>query len=379
MGVNIFTLFAANVIILSVTALAFFAAGRGQPKVSYWQSWTIANGMLALGLVAFMLSPAARDGFLIVLANCFLVLGLGWRWRAARQFGRRSAPLAPILGLMVFFLALFAFPRLFDHRTVYVCANFVLAVLAGAAGYEFWRDRQDGLPSRYGLVLAYALVGLSFSARFGQGMLGSSELDSYLPQDLMLQIHLFVALLHTSATGAFALSIAYERSAIDLRQAALRDPLTGTYNRRAFEMQLESHLANRDEFAIVIFDIDHFKDVNDRFGHAAGDAALRVCVETLIQAFRSKDFVARIGGEEFAVILPDTSAAGALDLSERVRRMVAEQQIDYDGHRFSITLSGGVVHNSSGLGDISALMKAADTGLYRAKHGGRDRVEQIAA
>lgn len=381
MGVNIFTLFAANVVISLVTVLAFFAAGRGRPEEVYWRSWTIANALLSLGLIVFMVTPAAQGGFPIVLANCLLVCGVGWRWRAARQFGGRSSPLVPVLAPTLFMLALFAFPAIFDYRTVYICANLLLTVQASAAGYEFWRDRQDGLPSRYGLVVAYGVVALSFAARAGQGVLAGDDVVNYLPQDTMLQIHLLVALFHTCASGVFALSIAYERNAMGLREAAFRDPLTGAHNRRAFEMQLEKNLANgnADEFAIVIFDIDHFKEVNDRFGHAAGDVALRICAQTLAGAFRSMDFVARIGGEEFAVILPNTSSESALDVTERVRRMVGEQEIDCNGNRFKITLSGGIVHSSSGLHDMANLMKAADTGLYRAKHGGRDRIGHIAA
>lgn len=328
-----------------------------------------------------MAFSADLDGLPIALANCLLVFGLGLRWRAARQFGRRSSHLAPILVPTFFVVVVFAFPSIFDHGFAYASINLVLTALAGAAGYEFWRDRQDGLPSRYGLVLAYGLIAVSFAARAGQGVILHDGLTSYLPQDTMLQIHLLVALLHTSASGAFALSIAYERSAISLREAALRDPLTGAYNRRAFKMRLQSHLANGsgDEFAIVVFDIDHFKKVNDRYGHAAGDTALCICAETIARTFRSSDFVARIGGEEFAAILPGTSAASALDMTDRVRRMVGVREIVCHESRFKITLSGGIVHSSSGLRDMSDLMKAADVGLYRAKNGGRNRIEQIAA
>lgn len=379
MGVDIFTLFAANAVVLSVTALAFFAAWRGQRHEIYWISWIAANLTLALALILFVVAPAELSNVPIALANCLLVFGLGLRWRAARQFGRRSSSLGPVVVPTLITAGLFAFPSIFDHGIVYTSINVMLAAQAAATAYEFWRDRQDGLPSRYGLVTAYGLMVLSFAARVGQGVLLSNGLTSYLPQDTMLQVHLLITLLHTSASGAFALSIAYERAAIDLREAALRDPLTGTYNRRAFEMRLQSHLANRDDFAIVIFDIDHFKAVNDRYGHAAGDTALCVCAETIVQTFRSSDFVARIGGEEFAAILPGVSAASALDAAERVRCVVATREIAAHDSRFRITLSGGIAHSASGLRDMNTLMKAADTGLYRAKKAGRNRIEQIAA
>jgi diguanylate cyclase (GGDEF)-like protein len=189
----------------------------------------------------------------------------------------------------------------------------------------------------------------------------------------------FGALFHTTASGAFALSIAYERSAIELRAAALRDPLTGLYNRRAFEIELKKYLEGRTAFAVVILDIDHFKVVNDRYGHAAGDAALCACAETIVQTLRTADFVARIGGEEFAAILPRSGPADALAVVERVRSAVAEQDIVSHETCFRVTLSGGVVHSTSGLRNMDALMKAADAGLYRAKKAGRNRIEQVAA
>lgn len=381
MGVDPFTLFAANAVILLVTALAFLAAWRGQREEHYWGSWVAANVILASALIFFMLAPAGQDGLPMILANCLLVAGFGFRWRAARQFGRRSTPTAllavPLLGAG----ALFVLPSLFDHAAAYAGINVILTVQAAMVAYEFWRDRDDGLPSRYGLVGAYGLIGLSFAVRAAQGMLLMGDLTTYLPQDVMLQIHLVVALFHTTGSGAFALSIAYERGAIDLREAALRDPLTGLYNRRAFEMRLNELLTcdRRADFAVVFFDVDRFKTVNDRYGHSAGDAALRACAAICAQNIRSTDFLARIGGEEFAAILPGISAHDAYLLTDRVRREVGKGRIVCEGARFRLTLSAGIVHSSGGVCTMDELMHRADAGLYQAKNRGRNRIEQFAA
>jgi diguanylate cyclase (GGDEF)-like protein len=381
MSVDSFTLFAANAVILLVTALAFFAAWQGQRHEVYWASWIAANTTLATALILFLLAPGGRDGLPMVLANCLLVAGFGLRWRAARQFGRRSSPLTPILVPTLFIAALFALPSLFDYGVVYTSINIVLAAQAFAVAYEFWRDRLDGLPSRYGLVLAYSAMAASFGARAGQGLLLNDGLTSYLPQDSLLQIHLLVALFFTTASGAFVLSIAYERGAMRLTEAALQDPLTGIHNRRAFEIRLQELLVTGggDHFAVVIFDIDRFKRINDRYGHAAGDAALRACAETCVRTLRPSDFVARIGGEEFAAILPNISAASAFDVTDRVRRAVGACEIRCHGSRFRLTLSAGIVHSSTGAGTMDELMKRADAGLYRAKSSGRNKIEQFAA
>lgn len=381
MGADTLTLFAANAVVLVITAFAFLAAWCGQRREVYWGSWIAANCLLATALVLFMFASSAQDGTAMTAANVLLVAGFGLRWRAARQFGGRSGPHAVILLPTLFVAILFAFPAVFSHGMVYMAVNAVLAVTAAAIVHEFWRDRADGLPSRYGLVLAYVVIGLSFAARAVQGVLLDQGIASYLPQDAMLQIHLVVALFHATASGAFALSIAYERGAIALREAALRDPLTDLHNRRAFEMHLDRHLLRRGsgEFALMIFDIDHFKRVNDRYGHAAGDAALRACAQACVAALRPADFVARIGGEEFAVLLPGVTVQGAFDAADRVRRAVGQLEIAHGGNRFGITLSAGIAHGSTVPGNLDDLMSRADAGLYRAKKNGRNAIGQAAA
>jgi diguanylate cyclase (GGDEF)-like protein len=379
MGMSIFALFAANAVVLAVIAVAFYAAWLGQRDERYWISWIVANLVLAVSMLFFLLLPEDRGGLQIVVANTLMMLGIGFRWCAARQFGRRSVTLAAVVAPALVTAGLYAVPSIFGHWQRFALINGMMMVLSAATCYEFFRDRQDRLLSRYGLIAAYGLLAVGFAGRVTQGLLLNSDITGFLPEDPMLLAGVFGGLFHTTASGAFALSIAYERSAIGLREAALRDPLTKLYNRRAFGERLQRQLQDDAEFAIVILDIDHFKVVNDRYGHVAGDAALCACAETIVQALRTHDFVARIGGEEFAAILPHTSAAGALEVVERVRDTVAARDIVSHGVRFRVTLSGGVAHSSSGLNDMDKLMKMADAGLYRAKKAGRNRIEQAAA
>jgi diguanylate cyclase (GGDEF)-like protein len=162
------------------------------------------------------------------------------------------------------------------------------------------------------------------------------------------------------------------------KQNALQDALTGLANRRAFDESLERAIAREDRqhgrFALLLMDIDHFKKLNDTYGHPAGDAALRNTASSLAQQLRKGDHAARYGGEEFAVILPGTDAAGALHLAERVRQGVEASRLVFDGARLQVTVSLGVAVWPADGREADLLVAAADRALYAAKQGGRNRV-----
>src|SRR3954463_1131551 len=162
-----------------------------------------------------------------------------------------------------------------------------------------------------------------------------------------------------------------------LADAARTDPLTGLLNRRGLQelMEVETERALRSSrpLAIVVGDLDHFKHLNDRFGHAAGDLALMRFADIATQASRRIDAVARIGGEEFALLLPDTEQHAAYLLAERLRRAVKEPSAGKTGETDLPTVSFGVASFPTHAADAEALMHAADQALYAAKAMGRDR------
>jgi diguanylate cyclase (GGDEF)-like protein/PAS domain S-box-containing protein len=174
--------------------------------------------------------------------------------------------------------------------------------------------------------------------------------------------------------------ISDKRDAIESRnRAVFVDHLTGVANRRAFfeaaELELQRNRRAPRPTALILIDADHFKRVNDRYGHPGGDAALRELGRLLASTFRQVDVVARVGGEEFAVLLPSTTLAGAAALAERLRVLVAEQPIHYDGSEIVCTVSAGVAASDGTALTLDTLMKRADRALYAAKANGRNRVE----
>ena len=162
------------------------------------------------------------------------------------------------------------------------------------------------------------------------------------------------------------------------QEQAMRDGLTGLYNRRAFDELLDGALSREDRqggrFAVLLLDIDHFKKLNDRFGHLAGDAALKHVAEVMRRVRRKADVAARYGGEEFAAILPGADEVGALQLAERLRRALEKSHVIAEGTRLAVTASFGVAVWPGDGADPRALLAASDRALYAAKGAGRNRV-----
>src|SRR5881392_4431497 len=169
-------------------------------------------------------------------------------------------------------------------------------------------------------------------------------------------------------------------SDLEAEQRAVSDPLTGLRNRRELERALTQHGSKAPPIATLIYaDLDHFKNLNDTLGHAAGDAALRHVARILEGAVRDKDLVARIGGEEFAVWMPHTPMESGLEVATRIRANVESAGWRWGGEEYPVTISCGVASYPDVVTQLENLRSAADAALYRAKQGGRNRVEKANA
>ncbi|HEX7707945.1 MAG TPA: GGDEF domain-containing protein [Thermoanaerobaculia bacterium] len=155
------------------------------------------------------------------------------------------------------------------------------------------------------------------------------------------------------------------------------DDLTGIYNRRKYEKEVERDFAravryNR-QLSIVLFDIDEFKEINDRFGHLGGDSVLRQMADLVGTQLRREGIFARFGGDEFVVLCPEVGLSGARVLAERLRSCIAEHRFNFEGHTVRVTCSFGVAERTAETRFTSDLYAAADASLYAAKYGGRNR------
>ncbi len=169
----------------------------------------------------------------------------------------------------------------------------------------------------------------------------------------------------------------YEQDMADLRRLADSDPLTGLMNRRSFLSVAETALQgtrSSDRLGILMGDIDHFKLVNDTYGHPAGDEVIRYIGNTISATLRAKDRVARFGGEEFVVLLLDVTESEMMMLAERVRAAIAERPVTFEGRDIAVTMSFGAALARDGDRDVDAVIERADFALYEAKTSGRNKV-----
>jgi diguanylate cyclase (GGDEF)-like protein len=175
-----------------------------------------------------------------------------------------------------------------------------------------------------------------------------------------------------------ALALANGRMRQVLQTQSIKDPLTGLYNRRFMEETLERELARARRanacLAVIMLDLDHFKRLNDTHGHPAGDSVLKAVATLLLRSLRTSDIACRFGGEELVVILPDCTLEGAVVRAEAIRAAFAAMTLLELGQPLTVTASFGVSSTAVCGTDQAALLKAADTALYKAKQGGRNRV-----
>jgi diguanylate cyclase (GGDEF)-like protein len=182
-----------------------------------------------------------------------------------------------------------------------------------------------------------------------------------------------------AAVSAGPLEMAWEIDEVSKR--ASTDALTGLVNRRAFDEHLKRLLNETDRFgqplALILGDIDHFKRINDTWGHEAGDEVLRQVAAKLSDGKRNVDVIARYGGEEIAILLPQTSVGGAADMADRLRHGVASRPVKFKGEEIPVTVSFGVASYPDAVPTRDGLFRAADRALYEAKHAGRNCVKSV--
>jgi diguanylate cyclase (GGDEF)-like protein len=331
--------------------------------------------------LGFLTSRGAAPTFVIVdLANALILLGYGLTWTGARVFdGRSIRPWVVLLAPAVWMLlcAIPGFNATLNLRVIVVSTT--LAVFALMTADEFWRGRDEPLMSRWPsifVLLAYAAVLL---ARVPATLLSPLFAEDALMSSVSFALLAFGTLLFTVVMAFLQLNMTKERTELKHKINSLVDPLSGVANRRAFldgaaELLQRQH-AEAEPLAVMLFDLDHFKQINDRLGHAVGDTVLQTFARAATSTLGSDTLFARIGGEEFAACMRVGDLDEAFAVADRVRRNFAVAAARFGNAELSPSVSGGVTLGCDPEAQVVELLAIVDRALYRAKERGRNRIE----
>jgi diguanylate cyclase (GGDEF)-like protein len=342
--------------------------------------WWAAADLVLAAAVPLMASHAARPGDpAIVVAITLLNVSPALIWAAARAVNRRRVDIAFVGAGAVAWLMAFAMPNFREEPRFQVALNLlVVAAFLFAATYEFWRGRIEKLTSRWPLIVL-----LFLHASFSMAGAIAAVTGDLAPSNLAILygwfgfVHL-ETLAFVVGTSIFTVAMARERNEIQHKIAANTDALTGVATRRAFydrgEAMLATSAQQQTPLAIILFDLDGFKSINDTFGHSHGDEVLKLFGNAALKTLRSSDLIGRIGGEEFGALLPGASVGAAYVAAERIRTAFADACGRYGTGAIRATVSAGIAEAQNG-STLDALVQAADLALYRAKLQGRNRVE----
>ncbi len=380
MTLDVNTLFMVTIYVEAILGLLLLFAWVQNTAIQAVAWWGFAHLIRAASVVLFGMYGSAPDLISIDLANALLFTSFAVTWTGSRVFdGRPVEPVYLVTGAVLWLLVC-RLPVLADAvETRALIATGIITTYTWLTAYEFWRGRSEPLVSRWPAIFMLFAHGALFLLRTPLAAMLPWSPSNHLLGSVWLTVLSFEALLFTISIAFILLAMAKERTELRHRTAAMVDPLTGIANRRSFlqdAAQLaKRHAANPRPTAVLLIDLDHFKSINDRFGHALGDRALEIFAEAARQSVRSSDLVGRLGGEEFAAVLVNTSQDKAVAVAERIRASFAQAALEVDSRPVGATVSIGLVHCQDVVLDVPELLAQADQALYFAKEHGRNRVE----
>jgi diguanylate cyclase (GGDEF)-like protein len=353
--------------------LLFFGFQERVVALKWWGSAYLV-GAASVALWTF---GATRFGDLFALGlNAVGFLTCGMVWNASRLFhGKKPSYPGLVLGALAWIAAVMTLPPGATAMRMTAGAA-IVAIYAALTAAELWSERRRTLRKRWPSVAVPVLHGFVLMLPILLGDLLHPH-DRAFDDSIWVTVFAVELFLYAVGTVFLIFMLVSERTVTAHKNAASVDPLTGMFNRRGFSeacsrvIEREAH-AGRPVTALI-FDIDHFKSINDRFGHPAGDEILKLFSAVVVNNLRLSDLSGRIGGEEFAALLPCPLEEGVI-VAERVREAFEASGIVCEEGPVDTTVSIGVAGGPAGT-ELEVLLAAADTALYQAKRGGRNRVE----
>ncbi|CDX19658.1 Diguanylate cyclase [Mesorhizobium sp. ORS 3324] len=359
---------------LSLTLFGTWLTARSD---RFLLTWAISVLVVVAEVFVYDAYIGAPGKALGVLTLALLLLGFSVMLGAAHQFRTGRSPL-PCIALgtgIAFALALPPMALGYDGLG-FMLENFLAALLLFGTAYEYWRGRAEAPAQLVGVALLYSLTAASFVLCAAVLAWDGKLVLGHAPSNWAEDLSLVIVIASMTGIGALSLALNQGRLARHHKREAETDALTGLLNRRAL-FDLHGKAPVGAFMAVVVFDLDGFKAINDQFGHAAGDEVLKIFAEELSGNLRPNDVAARMGGEEFALVLKRALPEMVEGTAERIRMAFAARTIETETGRFNCTVSAGFAFGSSEGVSFDKVLSAADKALYAAKRGGRNRVLDI--
>jgi diguanylate cyclase (GGDEF)-like protein len=353
--------------------LLFFGKQENIPALKWWGT----AYLLGAASVALWTLTGDTFGQMFSLAlNAVGFVACGMVWNASRVFhGRKPNLPGLVLGAITWIATGMMMAPQGSAMRMTIGAG-IVAIYATLTATELGSERRRTLQRRWPTIVVPVMHGFALMLPILLGDLSWPHDDTF-SSSTWVTVFSVELVLYAVATAFVIFMLVSERAVTAHRTAASMDPLTGMFNRRGFA-EATSRVIEREANAgrpvtVLIFDIDHFKSINDRFGHPAGDEILKLFAAVVVNTLRITDLSGRIGGEEFAALLP-CSLEDAVIAAERVREAFESSGIVDETGPVDTTVSIGVAGGPAGT-ELEVLLAAADTALYQAKRGGRNRVE----
>ncbi len=379
MPLDIPTLFVVSTCItalLGLFLLYLWIQDRSVRALGWWAAAYLIGGFaVALWMVGPMLSKAWPED----VAPALLFVCCGMIWSGARKFHNRDAlPLAVFTGAVVWLLASYLPAVTVGHSARVVLSSIIIATYAVLTAVELKRERRNAEIARVRAIVIPILHGAIFlSPIMAMNFLPEGVDDGVGLSKGSFALFALLTLLYVVGTAFIVVVLAKEHAVLLHKTAAVTDPLTGLFNRRGYQeaaqRMIEQQARKGEPVTVLMFDLDHFKSINDRFGHAVGDEALKVFARTAASNMRAADILGRLGGEEFSAILPGDVEV-AYSVAERIRAAFDIAGEEIANITMRATVSIGAAAAPAKYAHLEALIARADTALYKAKSGGRNRV-----
>jgi diguanylate cyclase (GGDEF)-like protein len=366
-------LFATMVAGMLGAMLVLFGKQENIPALKWWgAAYLVGSASVAIWTIG---GNKLGDTLLLVLqAVGFIACGMVWN--ASRVFhGRKPNLPGLLLGAVAWTGIVLALPSLNPAMRL-IAGAAIVALYAALTASELWSERRRTMQKRWPTIAVPVMHGCVLMLPILLGSLLRPH-DETFTSSIWVTAFSIELILYAIGTVFVIFMLVSDRAVTVHKTAASVDPLSGMLNRRGFteasNQVIEREAAAGRPVTVMIFDIDHFKSINDRFGHPAGDEILKLFSTVVVSSLRISDLSGRIGGEEFAALLACPLEEGVI-VAERVREAFEASNIVCEEGPVDTTVSIGVAGGPAGT-ELEVLLAAADTALYQAKRGGRNRVE----